>query len=165
MKHWNDVHFAVGWNFTQNHELHSLWSSAILGKNATNIKNQFHDITSNADHNGTIASFTYSLDNRHQRYNDIVFCCIDILHLIYCDVLVNCDTLTYSKLKGRSEWGMYERSSCCHQRYLSLKHRQLMFFGQASQNDTLYQGAKVTKLPVEKPLKLVGCFSPWAKKK
>ena len=45
---------------------------------------------------------------------------------------------------------MYERSSCCHKRYLSLKHRQ---------------GAIVTKLPDEKPLKMVGCFSPWAKKK
>ena len=162
MKHLNDVHFAVGWILTQIHELYSLWSSAILGKNATNIKNQFHDIISNADHNGTIPSFTYSSDNRHQSYNDIVFCCTDI-YLIYCDVLVNCDTLTYhSKLKGRSEWGMYERSSCCHKRYLSLKHRQLMLFGQASQNYTLYQGAIVTKLPDEKPLKLVGCFFPWA---
>jgi len=48
-------------------------------------------------------------------------------------------------------------------RYLSLKHRQRMLFGQASQNYTLYQGAIVTKLPDKKPLKLVGCFSPWAK--
>jgi len=40
-----------------------------------------------------------------------------------------------------------------------------MLFGQASQNYTLYQGAIVTKLPDEKPLKLVGCFFPWAKKK
>ena len=41
------------------------------------------------------------------------------------------------------------------ERDLSLKHRQLMLFGQASQNYTLYQGAIVTKLPDEKPLKLV----------
>jgi len=39
-----------------------------------------------------------------------------------------------------------------------------MLFGKASQNYTLYQGAIVTKLPDKKPLKLVGCFSPWAKK-
>ena len=144
MKRSNDVHFAVGWILTQIHELYSLWSSVILGKNATNITNLFHNIISNADHNGTVPRFTYNLDIRHQSYNDIVFCCIDILHLIYCDALVNCNTLTYSKLKGRSEWGMYERSSCCHQCYLSLKHRQRMLFGQASQNYTLYQGAIVT---------------------
>ena len=40
--------------------------------------------------------------------------------------------------------------------YHSSTNRQLMLFGQASQNYTLYQGAIVTKLPDEKPLKLVG---------
>jgi len=61
---------------------------------------------------------------------------------------------------------MYERSSYCHKCYLSLKHRQLVLFGQASQNYTLYQGAIVTKLPDEKPLKLVGwLLLPLGKKK
>jgi len=59
---------------------------------------------------------------------------------------------------------MYERSSFCHNSYLSLKHRQLMLLGLASQTNTLYHWATVTKFPDAKPLKLVGCFSPWAKK-
>lgn len=55
-----------------------------------------------------------SCSDIYQSCNDIEFCRIDVLHVMYCDILTYCETSTYSQLKGRSELGMYERGHYCH---------------------------------------------------
>ena len=48
------------------------------------------------------------------RAGTILYFAIDILHPKYCNnILTYCDT-TYSKLKGRLEWGMHEGGHYCH---------------------------------------------------
>ena len=111
MEHSNDVHFAVGWILTTNHEIIAFDRVQFLAEMWPTLKASLYHLQvlfmlitmaqSLASHIPT-----YSLDNRHQNCNDTVFCCIDILHLMYCDILVNCDTLAYRA--GQSEECMKE---------------------------------------------------------
>ena len=51
---------------------------------------------------------------------------------MYCDiapdVLWYCDTLTYGKLRGGSEWGMYERGHYCHYKRIPFKYSKVVLF-------------------------------------